>query len=46
MEVVIKPEIKETLKKEISAYLPFEEVPASGLDKLTNWFAAKLPGNS
>ena len=46
MEVVIKPEIKETLTKEISAYLPFEEIPASGIDKLTNWFAAKLPGNS
>ena len=45
IELVINPDIKETLKKEITAYIPFEEVPASGLDKLTNWFAAKLPGN-
>lgn len=45
MELVISPEIKETLKKEISAYIPYEEVPAGSLDRLTSWFSAKLPGN-
>lgn len=45
IEVVINPEIKSELKKEITTFIPYEEVPASGLDKLTNWFANKLPGN-
>lgn len=45
IEMVINPEIKENLKREISAYLPFEKAPASGLDKITNWVAQKLPGN-
>jgi len=45
VELVINPEIKEVLKKEISAYIPFEEVQMSGLDKMTNWVAQKLPGN-
>lgn len=45
MELVITPEIKEKLKKEVSTYIPFEEAPASGLDRVTNWVAAKLPGN-
>ena len=45
IELVIKSDIKENLKKEISAYVPFEEVPASGLDRLTDWFAKILPGN-
>jgi hypothetical protein len=45
MELVISPEIKSELKKEITTFIPYEEVPASGLDKLTNWFASKLPGN-
>ena len=45
IEMVIKPEIKGDLKKEISAYIPYEEVSASGLDRVTNWVAAKLPGN-
>ncbi|HET7098977.1 MAG TPA: hypothetical protein VFI61_01955 [Patescibacteria group bacterium] len=45
LEVVINPEIKEELKKEISKYVPYEEVPASALDRATNWFAGKLPGN-
>lgn len=45
IEVMITPEIKDSLKREISAYLPFEEIPASGLDKVTNWIAQKLPGN-
>jgi len=45
IEFVINTEIKEKLKKEISAYIPYEEVPPTGIDKITNWFAAKLPGN-
>jgi hypothetical protein len=45
IEIVINPGIKDDLKKEISAYIPYEEVPASGLDKVTDWFAQKLPGN-
>ncbi|HJY98570.1 MAG TPA: hypothetical protein VJ227_02555 [Patescibacteria group bacterium] len=45
IEFVIKPDLKESLKKEISAYIPFEEVPASGLDRATDWFAKILPGN-
>jgi hypothetical protein len=45
IEFVINPEIKEKLKKEISAYIPYEEVPPATLDKITGWFAAKLPGN-
>jgi len=43
MELVINPEIKDTLKKEISAYVPYEEAPPSTLDKVTNWVAKKLP---
>jgi hypothetical protein len=45
IEFVINSEIKEKLKKEISAYIPYEEVPPAALDKVTNWFAAMLPGN-
>jgi hypothetical protein len=45
IEFVINPEVKERLKKEVSAYIPYEEVPPGTLDKVTNWFAAKLPGN-
>ena len=45
IELVISPEIKSELKKEITTFIPYEEVPDSGLDKLTNWFASKLPGN-
>jgi len=45
IEMVIKADIKDSLKKEISAFVPYEDVPASSLDKLTGWFAGKLPGN-
>ena len=30
------------LKKKISAYIPYEEVPASGLDRVTNWVAQEI----
>jgi hypothetical protein len=46
IEFVIKPEVKEKLKTEVSTYIPYEEVPPGALDKVTNWFAAKLPGNN
>jgi len=45
-EMVIEPLVKEKITKEISAYLPLEEVPASGIDKFTDWVGKKLPGNS
>ena len=45
IEFVINEEIKESLKKEVSAYIPYEEIQAGTLDKLTSWFAQKLPGN-
>ncbi len=45
IEFVINSEIKEKLKKEVSAYIPYEEVSPATLDKITNWLAAKLPGN-
>jgi hypothetical protein len=45
IEIVINPEIKDGLKKEISAYIPYEEISATGLDRVTDWIAQKLPGN-
>jgi hypothetical protein len=45
IEMVISPEVKDDLKKEISAHIPYEEVPASGLDRVTSWVSTKLPGN-
>ncbi len=45
VEMVIKPDVKDSLKKEISAFISYKEVPPSGLDKLTGWFVGKLPGN-
>ena len=45
IEFVINSGIKDRLRKEISAYIPYEEVPPTSIDKITNWFAAKLPGN-
>jgi hypothetical protein len=46
IEIVINGGIKEQLKREISAYVPFEEMMPSSLDKVTNWFSKKLPGNN
>lgn len=43
IELVINPEIKDRLKKEISAYVPYEEIPPSALEKITGWVAKKLP---
>ncbi len=44
LELVVNPEIKEKLKKEMSEYLKHEEIPASNLDKAANWFSKKMPG--
>ena len=46
IEVLINPGIRENLKKEISTYIPYEEIPASSFDKFTDWFSKKLPGNN
>ncbi len=43
MEIVVKPEIKDKLKNEISAYVPYETIQPSFLDKLTSWVVKKLP---
>lgn len=45
IEMVINSELKESLKKEISAYIPYEEVPISVFDHLINWFSEILLGN-
>jgi hypothetical protein len=45
IELVINTEIKDSLKREVSAYIPYEEVPTVGLDKLADWFTQKLSGN-
>lgn len=42
LEYVIDPKIKENLKKALSKYIPEEEIPPSNVDKLSNWFSAKL----
>jgi len=44
-EIVINQGIEEELKREISAYIPYEEIPVGALDRATNWFAEKIPGN-
>ena len=45
MEMVITPEIKENIKKEISEFVPYEEVPATGIDNFIDWVSKKIPGN-
>lgn len=46
IELIINPEIKDELEKEISAYIPFEKSQDSSLDKFTSWVSQKLPGNN
>lgn len=46
MEIVIRSEDEETIRKSLSAYLPEEEVKPSGLEKVTAWVSGKLPGNT
>lgn len=43
IQLVISPELKDRLKKEISAYVTYEEVSPSTLDKVVNWVIKKLP---
>ena len=44
LELVIKPEIKAEIEKNVGKYLTQEEIPASSLDKAANWFSERLPG--
>jgi len=43
MELVVKPELKEQISKELSNYLVQEEISPSNLDKAIEWFSKKLP---
>ncbi len=43
LELVIKPEIKEEIRKIMLTYIIEEEASPSTLDKLSSWFAKKLP---
>ncbi len=45
LEIVIEPNDKEKIQKELSAFIIEEKVSPSYLDKATDWFAGKLPGN-
>lgn len=43
MELVVKPEIKEEIRKVLKEYLVEEEISPSNLDKVVDWFSKKLP---
>lgn len=43
MELVIKPEIKGEIEKNLKEYLVEEEISPSNLDKAVDWFSKKLP---
>ena len=45
MELVINPDLKDALKKEVSAYTPYKEKTPSLLDKLIGWMTRKLLEN-
>jgi hypothetical protein len=45
IEIMIDPNIKDDLKREISVYIPYEDIPATGLDRVTDWVSKRLPGN-
>jgi len=45
LELVFNLKDKDNLKNVISKYVPEEEAAPSGLDRASNWFASKLPGN-
>jgi hypothetical protein len=45
LELVVRPEDIETIRKNLSSYLNEEEVNPSGLEKAADWFSSKLPGN-
>ncbi len=45
LELVVKGEDVEIIRKNLSTYLTEEEIQSSGLEKAANWFSSKLPGN-
>lgn len=45
IEMVVGSELHESLKKVITEYIPHEEVPGSGIDRMTAYLSSKLPGN-
>ena len=44
MELVIREDLENQIKENLSKYLKHEEIPASNLDKAVNWFSQKMPG--
>lgn len=45
MEVMVNLEDIETVRKYLLDYIPEDEIKPSRLEKITNWFSSKLPGN-
>jgi hypothetical protein len=45
LELVVKAEDEEEIKKVLSAYLTYEEVKPTGIERAANWVSGKLPGN-
>ncbi len=45
LELVVPAEMEEKIKSILAKYIKHEEIPASTIDKATNWFSTKLPGN-
>lgn len=43
IELVINPELKDGLRKVISPYVPYEEMPPTLMDRFVSWIAKKLP---
>jgi len=43
MELVVKFEVKEEVRKNLREYLVEEEISPSKLDKAIDWFSKKLP---
>ena len=46
LELVINVNDKDTIKKSLKTYVTEEEIPPSQIDKASNWFSKRLPGNS
>lgn len=45
LEMVVKAQDVEKIREILTEYLTEEEIPQSQLEKATNWFSSKLPGN-
>lgn len=45
LELVVKGEDVETIRKTLLNYLNEEEVMPSGIENVTSWISSKLPGN-